>query len=62
MKMNASMAGSNANDSLANKFYYHIPHPSVPYANSNLKDYGKDAYTEEQLPQTTAYNYNSQYP
>ena len=53
------MAGTQAHDSLAHKFYYHIPDPSVPYVDSNLKNYGKDAYKQE----VPAYNYDySQYP
>lgn len=50
MKYNSSLSGGGDNNNFAHQFYYHIPHPSVPYINSNLKNYGKDRY--EQYNQT----------
>jgi hypothetical protein len=46
MKYNSSLAGGGDDNNFAHKFYYHIPHPSVPYIDSNLKNYGKDSYDQ----------------
>jgi len=50
MKMNSTLSGNSGQDeqsNLAHQFYWYIPHPSLPYVDSNLKDYGRDHYKQQ---------------
>lgn len=42
MKLNSSVSGGHSSQTMAEQFYYHIPHPSLLYADTNLRNYGVD--------------------
>lgn len=60
MKLNCELSGGAYSENLAHQFYYHIPHPTLPYVDPNLTKLNKHHY-KESVPSTQIYYPQGEY-